>query len=42
MLEIVLLDKYHDSEDPDERNAIKQRLASLMTPKGMSNEDIRH
>ena len=45
MLEIVLLDKYHDKEDGgdlDERNALKQRLASLTTPSGMSRTDIRH
>ena len=44
MLEIVLLDKYHDKEDGDldERNALKQRLASLTTPRGMTRQDIRH
>ena len=38
MLEIVLLDKYHDKDegDLDERNALKQRLASLTTPRGMT------
>ena len=44
MLEIVLLDKYHDKDDGDldERNALKQRLASLTTPRGMTRQDIRH
>ena len=44
MLEIVLLDKYHDKDDGDldERNALKQRLTSLTTPRGMTRQDIRH
>lgn len=42
MLEIVLLDKYHDSNDKQEQNLLKQRLATLMTPTGMSREDARH
>ena len=42
MLEIVLLDKYHDYGNSEERNALEQRLSGLMTPKGMDREDIRH
>lgn len=42
MLEIVLLDKYHDSSDKEEQNLLKQRLATLMMPSGMSREDTRH
>jgi len=35
MLEIVLLDKYAEAEGADTKMLLKQRLGSLMTPKGM-------
>ena len=42
MLEIVLLDKYSDALDADEKAIHKQRLASLTTPKGMDRDEIKH
>lgn len=41
MLEIVLLEKYHDSGDSSEAQVLNERLRSLMTPKGMDEKDLR-
>ena len=42
MLEIVLLDKYDDLMDADDKLLLKQRLASVMTPEGMDREELMH
>ena len=42
MLEIVLLDKYVDTNDADQTLLMKQRLATLMTPEGMKRDELTH
>ena len=42
MLEIVLLDKYADTNDADQSILMKQRLATLMTPEGMKRDELTH
>ena len=42
MLEIVLLDKYDESSNTEDKMALKQRLATLMTPTGMDRDEARH
>ena len=42
MLEIVLLDKYDEFSNNEDKMVLKQRLATLMTPKGMDRDEARH
>jgi len=42
MLEIVLLDKYAEVSTKEDKAIIKTRLATLMTPKGMDRDEIKH
>lgn len=42
MLEIVLLDKYAEVNSAEDKAILKKRLATLMTPKGMDRDEIKH
>ncbi len=42
MLEIVLLDKYAEADNAETKMLLKQRLGTLMTPKGMQRDELHH